>query len=219
MISRWLAVGDTISLRQLLASHAPGLYPDKNLYLDEKFEKIHTPAELRVQLLELQKYWAEQAEFASQLSFEGTLTRLHGPWAAPVVNPWLGFVGNYEITSRSCADGKPDSRSDLSGFLVYVQGSGLPELRQIWPSAWGDLGGLYDGASDINGGSAVTVDGATDWAERVAELGDRWGTIHRIDRFKISRSEAGLQMVESFEAWNLGKESHSECTYQLKKLP
>ena len=122
--------------------------------------------------------------------------------------------------------------------MVKVQPSASDKnrlhLTTYSANGYGDEGGLHENAHVITGGSAVfaidgkkpasTTEPEQEFAERIAELGNRWGDqggIHwrrNVDRFE--RSEGITRFVRTWttRSWkrNLFTDDVVTCTYDLQ---
>lgn len=139
-----------------------------NSYDGEILLRIKTAEEFKAQVIAFIEYLEKVDHYMRQLLYRSRPNNL--PTPDTLKTPWLDFVGEYQVTSSTCA-------SDMTvGYKILFPGYAPTELRlvQLWKNGYGDAGGLIDGANVVSIANGVFVTGGANWAQRLDEYGDRW---------------------------------------------
>jgi hypothetical protein len=190
-----------------------------NMYDNEVLHKIHNQDELASAMMDYENQFSIVTQAIRNLWLDIQMGPM--PVGEQHPNPWLAFVGSYEVTESKCSDAS--IKADETGFKIAATQGRPNDLRiqRIWTSGYGDDGGLYNGAILPSGETAVTVTGDSTSAKRIGETGERWGDSYRMNAFELKQTAGVYTLTKSYldrratiEGW---RDLSGECVLTLKR--
>lgn len=195
---------------------------------ETKMYSFNEPRDPRLVLLR-PKNRAELKEHLDQLSEEFSifsqavrnllLRSQVGPlYSSLETNPWTKFVGEYNVVKSDCS-----SPMTVTAIKINQLNERSLELIKYYPNGYGQDGFLSDGGHVPSGQTAVRVEGDSNSASRIAELGDRWGDKFEQRKLTLAKQSDGSYLMTQASLWRERtlydgwKEQSSSCTLTLQK--
>jgi len=199
----------------------PDIVPDKNTWPNELIKKIQSRDDVLVLLTDLNAYFRDQMNYLWAFNIGSPLPKLLvGPWFQATENPWIKFVGQYEVMDRNCQnDGYQDSPSaSVKSIEIYVSNPGNEvHFRTLFANGSSDMV-LEDNGSAFVAGSTVTLDGNATSASLYSELGYSWGDFwnKRYDTFENTLDGVVWKIEQGSKSNVSGIRASASCTIKMK---
>lgn len=192
----------------------------RNTYGNEVMTRTDSKEDLKILLNKLSEYYMDEYSRMFALLQNQNLDRPNLPKVKSQKNPWENFIGKYEIANRTC---KVSSFDSLKGIEIYNREDGRLEFRHLITNGWFDMGGLYDGAGDVLGGSTVTVYGDFNQATRRARLTTGYLGQHSTTEYTLKRIGSDEYILNVHSVRNGSYTDHTaddfvtDCNFNLEK--
>lgn len=184
----------------------------ENLYLEYKFRKMQSLDDLSSGLKDVIVYVRNLGSHARAISFNQPLPYFHLPSQKEELNPWLNFVGKYEVINKSCASNYDNNWNGFSYLEQFEISEGLdhyPVPNQIVAMIMEKGGGMtsWSPYSNGSGNYSMKVSGDANIAQMSQERGTRW-----YDR----QGHGWTKTTKSIEKSTATVNGKSEITLKLK---
>lgn len=220
--------GQELTLEQYGAYLRGGIYGvyDDNMFKSEKLKRLNSLEELSLLMSDLNNYFSEQWMLAAAISFDQPMPEMSGPWNASDVNPFISFVGEYEVQSINCTTDwakDPQLGIDLKGLEITLDSLSNQIYVKSLVSGGFSTDGYYRNAS----GRATRFSGSPTTAIKVSEIGNHWFSISNNHGYTRTTNQistnGGLYTYKiRYDDYKTNGERANfnfyECNYDLRKV-